>query len=171
MTGNLSLSVGADLLRTLGCSDLSGSKEFSVLLGNVQNQIQCQLNQPVAIQATDGVVFRQGSSNIIRFGRAVGDLRTDVYQDIVMNQKFIADLRDPASAQDAATKVYVDNSTKKCYSGYVPVLEANVSRLGFIASASSTVNSLYNPYGAFNTRGKTILHQLIQFATTLYQIW
>lgn len=150
MTGNLSLSVGTDTLRTLGCSDLSGSKGFSVLLGNVQNQIQCQLNQPVAIQATDGVVFRQGSSNIIRFGRAVGDLRTDVFQDIVMNQKYIADLHDPTSAQDAATKIYVDNSTKKCYSGYVPVLEANVSRLGFIASASSTVNSSYNPYGAFN---------------------
>lgn len=45
MTGNLSLNVGSDLLRTLGCSDLSGSKGFAILLGSITNQIQCQLNR------------------------------------------------------------------------------------------------------------------------------
>jgi hypothetical protein len=41
MTGNLTLNVGDDLLRTLGCSDLSGSKGFAILLGSIMNQIQC----------------------------------------------------------------------------------------------------------------------------------
>jgi hypothetical protein len=84
LTGNLSLSVNGDLFRTPRCRDLSGSKGLSVLLGSAANQ--CQVNQPVAIQATDRVVFRQGSTNIIRFGKAVGNLKTDAYQDIVMDQ-------------------------------------------------------------------------------------
>lgn len=121
MTGNLFLNVGADLLRTLGCSDLSGSKGFSILLGSIPNQIQCQLNQPIAIQASDGIVCRQGASNIIRFGRAAGDLRTDVYQDIVMNQRYIADLADPNSAQDAATKNYVDDRAYLFVDRFPPV--------------------------------------------------
>lgn len=149
MTGDLALNVGTDQLRTLGCSDLSGSKRFNVLLGSVQNQIQCQLNQPIAVQATDGVVCRQGSTNIIRFGMAAGDLRTAAYKDIIMNQNYIADLHDPTSAQDAATKNYADNLTKKCYLGYIPLMDANVSRTGFVARASGDING-YAPYGAFN---------------------
>ena len=38
---------------------------------------------------------------------------------------------------------------KRCYSGYVPILEANSSRHGFIASASFTMAD-YQPYGAFS---------------------
>ena len=47
----------------------------------------------------------------------------------------------------------MDRKVSKSYSGYIPILEANVSRLGFVASASSTLNgtnSTYKPYGAFN---------------------
>jgi len=150
LTENLILSVGADTLRSLGCMDLSENKGFSIFLGSIMNQIQCELNQPITLQASDGIVCRQGATNIIRFGKAAGDLRTDVYQDILMNQRYIADLADPNTAQDAATKNYVDNSTKRNYSGYIPVLEANASRLGFVARASTTINSNYNPYGAFN---------------------
>jgi hypothetical protein len=150
MTGNLSLNIGTDSMRTLGCSDLSESKGFAVLLGSMTNQIQCQLNQPIAIHASDGLVCRQGSTDIIRFGIAAGDLRTDVYQDIIMNQKYIADLHDPDSAQDAATKNYADTLTKKSYSGYIPLLEADISRLGFVASASSFTAS-FSPFGAFNS--------------------
>ena len=114
MTGNLTLSVGADSVRTFGCCDLSERKGFSIFLGSEQNQLKCQLNHPIKLVATDGVVCKQGINNIIRFGKAVGDLRTDVYQDIVMNQKFIVDLHDPTNAQDAATKNYVD-TTKPQY--------------------------------------------------------
>ena len=108
MTGDLKLNVGADLLRTLGCMDLSGSKGFSILLGSIMNQIQCQLNTPITLQTTNGFLCKSGGNDVIRFGKSSTDNRTDVYQDIVMNQHFIADLCDPASAQDAATKNYVD---------------------------------------------------------------
>jgi hypothetical protein len=118
LTENLILSVGADTLRSLGCKDLSENKGFSIFLGSIMNQIQCQLNQPITLQTTDGFLCKQGSIDIIRFGRAVDDLRTYVYQDFVMNQKYIADLHDPSSAQDAATKSYVDGKVGPAFNAY-----------------------------------------------------
>ena len=47
----------------------------------------------------------------------------------------------------------MSSKVSKSYSGYIPILEANVSRLGFVASASSAINdtnNTYKPYGAFN---------------------
>ena len=66
-----------------------------------------------------------------------------------MNEKYIVNLHDPAEAQDAATKNYVDKSWKKCRVGYIPNLEANDSITGFIASASSN-NVGHEAYRAFN---------------------
>jgi hypothetical protein len=128
MTGNLSLNVGTDLLRTLGCSDLSGSKGFAVLLGSAQNQIQCQLNQPITVQTTDGFLCRSGGLDVARFGKnpGIGDRRVDVYQDIVMNQHFIADLHDQGSAQDAVTKIYSDAMS---YMTAYPTMTANTIQL------------------------------------------
>ena len=51
-------------------------------------------------------------------------------------------------ASDGARQINIDRA-KKCYSGYIPILEANVSRLGFIASSSFSSPG-YEPFGAFN---------------------
>ena len=56
---------------------------------------------------------------------------------------------DPKLAQSAATKRLVDTSWKGCYNGYVPILEANASRLGFVASANF-LSADYPPCGAFS---------------------
>ena len=149
ITGNLSLNVGADLTRTLGCTDVSGVKVFYILLGSISNNIHCQLNQPIVLQTSDGLLCKKGSTNILRLGKSATDLRIDGFHDILMNGKYIAGLHDPRSPQDAATKNYVDNVTKRRYSGHIPILEANVSRLGFIASSSFSSPG-YEPYGAFN---------------------
>lgn len=148
MTGNLSLNVGTDLLRTLGCSDLSASKGFSVLLGSVMNQIQCQLNQPITLQTTDGFLCRSAGNDVIRFGKSSVDNRTDVYQDIVMNQKFIVDLHDPNNAQDAATKAYVDTLLMTAS----PTMTSNttvVDGLTYITTASSVSGGSYQPWQSF----------------------
>lgn len=150
MTGDLSLNVGSSLLRTLGCKDLSGSKGFAVLLGSDTNQIQCQLNTPVTLQTTDGFLCKRGGHDVMRFGVSSDDPRIYAFQDLVMNHNFIGKVRDPNSAQDAATKKYVDTVAKKCYSAYIPVLEANFSMLGFTAKASEVTSTLFQPYGAFN---------------------
>ena len=150
MTGDLSLKVGSSLLRTLGCNDLSESKGFTILLGSDTNQLQCQLNTPVTLQTTDGFLCRYGGHDVMRFGINSDDRRMHAHSDIVMNGNFIGKLRNPNSAQDAATKNYADNLTKKCHSGYIPILESNASRLGFNASSSTTASIRYQPFGAFN---------------------
>jgi hypothetical protein len=66
-----------------------------------------------------------------------------------MNGKYIAGLHDLRSPQDAATKTYVDNVTKRLYSGHIPILEATVNRLELIASSSFS-SPVYEPHGAFN---------------------
>ena len=149
MTGNLLLSVGGDRFRTMGCKDLRGNKQFQLLLGSTTNKMQCQSNVPITLQTTDGFLCKQGEHDIIRFGKSSTDRRTELYQNITMNEKYIVDLHDPAEAQDAATKNYVDNSWKKCLVGYIPNLEANNSMTGFVASASSS-NVGHEAYRAFN---------------------
>jgi hypothetical protein len=150
MTGNLTLNVGSDLLRTLGCSDLSGSKGFAILLGSLTNQLQCQLNTPVTLQTTDGFLCRCAGNDVIRFGRSSTDSRTDAYQDIVMNQHYITDLHDPTNDKDAANKIYADALS---YMTAYPIMTANtttVDGLTYIASSSSVSGSGgYLPWRCF----------------------
>ena len=61
----------------------------------------------------------------------------------------IIGVKDPINDNDVSTKQYVDNI--KLYEGYIPNLELNVSKHGFIARASSEYSSLYCAISAFNT--------------------
>jgi len=45
--------------------------------------------------------------------------------------------------QDAVTKHYANNLTKKWYSGYVPILEENISRTGFWATSSAMTTNKF----------------------------
>ena len=150
MTGNLLLSSSADRSRTMGCRDLRANKQFVLLLGSTTNKIQCQSSVPITLQTTDGFLCKQGENDLIRFGKSATDRRTELYENIVMSQKYIVDLHDPAEAQDAATKKYVDDSIKKkCLVGYIPNLEKNNSITGFIASSSRS-SAGHEAYRAFN---------------------
>jgi F5/8 type C domain len=151
MTGNLSLNVGTDLLRTLGSSDLSGSKGFALLLRNIPNQIQCQLGIPITLQTTDGFLCRSAGNDVIRFGKnpAGGDNRVDVYRDFVMNQHFIADLHDPDSSQDAVTKIYADAMS---YMTAYPTMTSNnttIDGLTYLTSASSILGPALDAWQSF----------------------
>src|SRR5688572_15868897 len=149
MMGNLLVNVGGDPTRTMGCRDLRGKKQFQLLLGSTANKILCQLNSPITLQTTDGILCKLGENEIIRFGKSSTDHRIELYQNITMNEKNIANLHDPVEVQDAATKNYVDKCWKKCRVGYIPNLEGNNSVTGFIASASSN-NEGHEAYRAFN---------------------
>ena len=149
MTGNLLLSIGGDRLRTMGCRNLSGNKVFDVFLGSTANKIHCWSHHPITLETTDGFLCKRGLENLVRFGISSTDLRTSLYRDLVMNNHYIVDLQDPALAQDAATKNYVDNCLSKRRAGYIPILEADVSSTGFVASASSNTFG-HEAYTAFN---------------------
>ena len=149
MIGNLFLNAGSDRTRAMGCKDLRLNKQFNLLLGSTTNKIQCQANNPITLQTTDGFLCRQGEVDVIRLGKSSTDSRIELYQNITMNEKYIVNLHDPAEAQDAATKNYVDKCWKKCRVGYIPNLEADNSVTGFVASASSN-NEGHEAFRAFN---------------------
>jgi len=107
ISGDLKLLVDNDSLRIFGVSDLSSGKSMSLLLGDEDNQIRHNFGHPLKIAALHGTKFTCPEGDICRLG-AENDVRMHVYQDIVMNNKFIANLRDPFSAQDASTKKYTD---------------------------------------------------------------
>ena len=39
MSGDIKLSVGSDLVRSLGCNDISAGKKFTLLLGSEKNML------------------------------------------------------------------------------------------------------------------------------------
>ena len=61
------------------------------------------------IAALHGTKFTCPVGDICRMG-AENEARTHFYQSIVLNNRFIAGLRDPCSAQDAPTKKYTDTN-------------------------------------------------------------
>src|SRR5271155_5229763 len=79
-----------------------------------------------------------GNLNILNVCQLGGDnTKSLFYTDIVMNNKFINNLRNPNEKQDTATKHYVDTRYIKSFVGYIPNLTSNTNKNGFIVSASS----------------------------------
>lgn len=147
MTGNLLMSSETTNIISLGCQDLSGTKGFNILLGSSTEQIQCQLNQPVSVFTNNGLLVKDNNTDVIRLGTSNTDARINVYQDIMMNQKYIANLHDPQSQQDAATKNYVDNRLIRNTSQMIPYLISNnANKNGIVISASSFYNNQYKPW-------------------------
>jgi hypothetical protein len=155
ITGDLSLSIGTDSSRTMGCKDLGVNAGFKIYLGDDWNLINFTKSRPVLIQTSNGLKCNLREHDIARFGTSLSDVRVCFYQDVLMNHHFIANLHDPNSPQDAATKNYVDSSVlrtpKKNLVGYIPLLEGNFSTTGFIASASSSANVGSMACKAFNS--------------------
>ena len=86
--GNLLLNAStdsADRRRTMGCRDLSGNKQFVLLLGSTSNKMHCQSGVPITLHTTDGFLWMHGEENMIRFGKSSTDRRTEMCQNIVMN--------------------------------------------------------------------------------------
>jgi len=109
MSGDLKLLANDDPLRTFGVSDLSSGQSMSLLLGNEDNQIRHNFGHPLKIAALYGTKFTCPVGDVCKMG-AENDARTHFYQDIVLNNKYVADVKDPFSAQDASTKKYTDTN-------------------------------------------------------------
>ena len=56
----------------------------------------------------NGFLIKCNNNTVARCGVSSRDNRLWIYQDIIMNQHFIANVKDPRTAQDAATKNYTD---------------------------------------------------------------
>jgi len=116
MTGNLLLSAGTDLVRLLGCTDLTPGKGFSLALGNLQNQMQFEVTAPphtqtpLTLKTMHGFLIQSNDSYIIQIGGNTDDPPiTKVYSNIMMNSRRILNLPEPSSGSEAATKTYIDS--------------------------------------------------------------
>ena len=108
MTGDLEMTTTTTNDIAMGCVDLSGVKSFSVYLGSLTDQIYCQSGQQTIVRSTNGITFYCNGNQVVKFGVSSSDNRSSFYTDVLMNQNYIANLHDPNSPQDAATKNYVD---------------------------------------------------------------
>ena len=62
VSGDIKLSVGSDLVRSLGCNDLSAGKKFALLLGSNKNMLTYSIPNsglplPVQIKTDVGLVY------------------------------------------------------------------------------------------------------------------
>src|SRR5271156_1507317 len=108
-------------------------------------------NLATKIDKTGGII--SGNLNILNVCQLGGEnTKSLFYNDIVMNNKFITNLRNPNEKQDAATKYYVDTRYIKSPVGYVPNLTSNTNKKGFIVSASSEYleSAAYNVFNDNN---------------------
>ena len=120
-------------LRKFGVRDIKTGQSVSLLLGDVDNQIRHNYGNPIKITASHGITFT---------------CSCQIESSLFMHNNYIKCVHDPDESQDVATKYYVDN--KQNYIGYIPILESNVSCLGFGVSASGSSTPRFQPFGAFN---------------------
>jgi hypothetical protein len=142
MTGDLIISNNGATTRNLGCNDLTGVNQFRLLLGSPVDTIIHQPTFPVFIHGSNGVqILSNGIENAL-FGQSSTDARIGFYEDLIMNSNKITNLANPTSAQDAATKNYVD--------GYID----SVFKVVYVSSTGSDTNgagSITNPYATLGT--------------------
>jgi hypothetical protein len=137
MTGDLIICNNGARTRILGCNDLIGVNQFRLLLGSPVDAIIHQPTFPVFIHGSNGIqILSNGVENAL-FGQSSTDARIGFFEDLIMNSNKINNLANPTSAQDAATKNYVD--------GYID----SVFKVVFVSSTGSDTNgagSITNPY-------------------------
>ena len=110
MTGNLLLSAGSDLVRLLGCTDLTPGKGFSLALGKLQNQIQFEViappqpQTPLTLKTTHDFLIQSNDSDVIRIGGNI---------TMVYSNRRILNLPELSSDNEAATKSYVDSRKQR----------------------------------------------------------
>ena len=110
MSGDIKLSVGSDLVRSLGCNNLSAGKKFTLLLGTDANMLMYTIPNsglPVPIKIKTDVGF----------GILINELPICIYsrdeilcsRPIDMEQHSIKNVKNPVERFDAVNKAYVDH--------------------------------------------------------------
>ena len=73
-------------------------------MGDIYNQIQYTYGQPINILGKYGCQINYGAGSSMLIGSNTL-CRVSILQGIVMNNHYLANLHDPNSPQDAATKI------------------------------------------------------------------
>ena len=121
LSDDIKLYVGSDLVRSLGCNDLTTGKKFTLPLGTERNMLTYSMPNsglPVPIKIKAGVCF----------GILINELPVYVFgQDeilcsrpIDMDQHSIKNVMSPVNKLDADNKAYADRITYKTVTGNIP---------------------------------------------------
>ena len=107
VSSDIKLNVGSDLVRSLGCNDLSAGKKFTLLLGTDINMLTYSISNsglPVPIKTKTDVGF------IILINQLpIGDFGQSMIlcsQPIDMNLHLIKNVKNPVNKFDAVNKAY-----------------------------------------------------------------
>ena len=94
VSGDLKLSVGSDLVRSLGCNDLSAGKKFTLVLGTDTNMLMYSvpnsgLSVPIKIKTYVGFAILIDELPICGFGlnEILCSRPIDIYQHSIKNVK------------------------------------------------------------------------------------
>ena len=121
MSGDIILSVGSDLVRSLGCNDLSAGKKFTLLLGTDTNLLTYSV-------PNSGLLVPIKIKTIVGFAIFINELPISVFgqneilccQPIDMDQHSIKNVMSPVNKLDAVKKAYADRIKYKTVTGNIP---------------------------------------------------
>ena len=121
MSGNIKLNVGSDLVRSLGCNDLSAGKKFTLLLGSDKNMLSYSvpnsgLPVPFKIKTDVGIVILIDELPICVFGRDEILCRRLIHMD----HHSIKNVKYPTDRLDVVNKAYADRIKYKTATGDIP---------------------------------------------------
>ena len=121
VSGDIKLNVGSDLVRSLGCNNLSAGKKFTLLLGTDSNMLTYSVPNsglPVPIKIKTDVILAKliDELSICVFGQ--NEILCS--RPIDMDQHSIENVRSPVNKLDAVNKAYADRIKYKTVTGNVP---------------------------------------------------
>ena len=121
MYGNIKLKFGSNLVRCLGCNDLSADKQFTLLLGTDANMLTYSIPNsglpvPIKIKTYIGFVILIKELPVCVFGQD----EILCSQPIDMDQHSIKNVKNPIDRLEAFNKAYADHIRYKTASGNIP---------------------------------------------------
>ena len=121
MSGDIKLKFGSDLVRSVGCNDLSAGKKFALLLGSDKNMLTYSvpnsgLPVPVKIKTDVGfaILIKELLVCVFRQDQILCSQPIDIGQHSIMNVK------NPIDRLNAVNKAYADRIKYKTASGNIP---------------------------------------------------
>ena len=139
--GNIKLNVGSDLIRSLGCNDLTTGKKFTLLLETDTNVLTYSLPDsglpvPVKIKTDEDFALFINQLAICDFGQDV----ILCSQPIDTNLHLIKNVKSRANKFDAVNKAYADRIKYTTFIGNIPNTVMTDHTL-FTISAAKTFTS------------------------------
>ena len=121
VSGDIKLSVGSDLVTSLGCNDLSAGKKFTLLLGSDTNLLTYSV-------PNSGLLVPIKIKTDVGFAILIDELPISVFRrdeilcsrPIDMDQHSINNVKNPVDRLGAVKKAYVDRIKYKTVAGNIP---------------------------------------------------